>query len=55
MHNPIRPMLADRVKSEKEVIEKIGNEFAIEYKLDGERVQIHVEVEKIELFLNIKL
>ena len=50
LFNPIRPMLADRVKSEKEVIEKIGNEFAIEYKLDGERVQIHVEGEKIELF-----
>ena len=43
LFNPIRPMLADRVKSEEEVIEKMGNEFAIEYKLDGERVQIHIE------------
>jgi len=50
LFNPIRPMLADRVKSEKEVIEKMGNEFAIEYKLDGERVQLHIEGEKIELF-----
>ena len=50
LFNPIRPMLADRVKSEKEVIEKMGNEFAIEYKLDGEMVQIHIEGEKIELF-----
>jgi DNA ligase-1 len=50
LFSPIRPMLADRVKSEKEVIEKIGKEFAIEYKLDGERVQIHIENEKIELF-----
>jgi DNA ligase-1 len=50
LFNPIRPMLADRVKSEKEVIEKMGNEFAIEYKLDGERVQLHIEGNKIELF-----
>ena len=50
LFNPIRPMLADRVKSEKEVIEKMGNEFAIEYKLDGERVQLHIEGDKIELF-----
>ena len=50
LFNPIRPMLADRVKSENEVIEKLGNEFAIEYKLDGERVQIHIEGDKIELF-----
>ena len=49
LFNPIRPMLADRVKSEKEVIEKMGEKFAIEYKLDGERVQIHIEGEKIEL------
>ena len=50
LFNPIRPMLADRVKSEKEVIEKMGEEFAIEYKLDGERVQLHIEGDKIELF-----
>ena len=34
--------------AEKEVIEKMGEEFAIEYKLDGERVQLHIEGEKIE-------
>ena len=50
LFNPIRPMLADRVKSEKEVVEKMGNEFAIEYKLDGERLQLHIEGDKIELF-----
>jgi len=50
LFNPIRPMLADRVKSEQEAIEKMGNEFAAEYKLDGERVQLHVEGEKVELF-----
>ena len=50
LFNPIRPMLADRVKSEKEAIEKMGNEFAAEYKLDGERVQLHIEGEKVVLF-----
>ncbi|MFB5603809.1 MAG: ATP-dependent DNA ligase [Candidatus Nitrosomaritimum aestuariumsis] len=50
MFNPIRPMLADRVKSEEESIEKMGEEFAAEYKLDGERVQLHVEGEKVVLF-----
>jgi len=50
LFNPIRPMLADRVKSEAEAIEKMGNEFAAEYKLDGERVQLHIEGDKVELF-----
>ena len=48
--NPIRPMLADRVKSEQEAIEKMGNKFAAEYKLDGERVQLHIKDEKVVLF-----
>lgn len=50
LFNPIRPMLAERVKSEDEAIEKMGNEFAAEYKLDGERVQLHIEREKVILF-----
>ena len=50
LFNPIRPMLADRVKSEDEAIEKMGNRFAAEYKLDGERVQLHVEKNKVILF-----
>jgi len=50
LFNPIRPMLADRVKSEEESIEKMGVEFAAEYKLDGERVQLHVKGEKVVLF-----
>ena len=50
LFNPIRPMLADRVKSEDEAVEKMGNRFAAEYKLDGERVQLHVEKNKVILF-----
>ncbi|MEM3007863.1 MAG: ATP-dependent DNA ligase [Candidatus Nitrosotenuis sp.] len=48
--NPIRPMLAERVKSEEEAIEKLGREFAAEYKLDGERVQIHLKDGQVMLF-----
>ena len=48
--NPVRPMLADRVKSESEALEKMGKKFAAEYKLDGERVQIHKLANKIILF-----
>lgn len=50
MFSPIRPMLAERVKSEAEAIEKLGNEFAAEYKLDGERVQIHYGDGKMILY-----
>lgn len=48
--NPIRPMLAERVKSPQEAHEKMGPEFASEYKLDGERVQIHRQKEKVILY-----
>ncbi len=48
--SPIRPMLAERVKSPQEAHEKMGQEFAAEYKLDGERVQIHRQGEKIILY-----
>lgn len=48
--SPIRPMLAERVKSEAEAIEKLGKEFAAEYKLDGERVQIHYKDAKVILY-----
>ncbi|MGQ0771190.1 MAG: ATP-dependent DNA ligase [Nitrososphaerota archaeon] len=48
--SPIRPMLAERVKSEAEAIEKLGKEFAAEYKLDGERVQIHYKDDRVVLY-----
>ena len=50
LFSPIRPMLADRVKSEKEAIKKMPEKFAAEYKLDGERVQIHKQANEIVLF-----
>ena len=51
LFSPIRPMLADRVQSEKDVIEKMKHEpFVAEYKLDGERVQIHKKGHEVKLF-----
>jgi len=50
LFSPIRPMLADRVQSEKDVVKKMPEQFVAEYKLDGERVQIHKQSDKIVLF-----
>ena len=50
LFNPVRPMLADRVKSQEESVERLGDNFAAEYKLDGERVQLHVEGDKVALY-----
>jgi len=46
---PVRMMLASRVPY-GEIIEKIGSPLTVEYKLDGERLQIHKEREKVKLF-----
>lgn len=50
MFRPIRPMLAERVRSEQEAVAKMSTGFAAEYKLDGERVQIHTSGKKVEIF-----
>jgi DNA ligase-1 len=52
LYKPIRPMLAERVRTAEEALERIGAKAAAaEYKLDGERVQIHKgEDHKVELF-----
>lgn len=47
---PVRPMLAERLSSAEEILSKIGPEVAAEYKLDGERVQIHKTGERVLLF-----
>jgi len=38
---PIRPMLAERLSSPEEILEKLGGKCVAEYKYDGERVQAH--------------
>ena len=47
---PIRPMLAERLKSAQAILDQIGKPVAAEYKLDGERLQMHKDGEKVELF-----
>ncbi len=50
MFSPIRPMLADRVKNEVDAFKKFQTEFAAEYKLDGERAQIHKKGNNVMIF-----
>lgn len=41
---PIRPMLAERVRTAEEALKRMENRMgAAEYKLDGERIQVHVK------------
>ncbi len=47
---PIRPMLAERMETAKEIVEKLGGKCAVEYKLDGERLQIHKNNAKAVIF-----
>jgi len=47
---PIRPMLAERLASPQEILEKMGGRCAVEYKYDGERLQIHKEKDKATIF-----
>ena len=48
--NPIRPMLAERLSSSQEIIKKVDGKMSLEYKLDGERLQIHVNNKQTEIF-----
>ncbi|MBD3341514.1 MAG: ATP-dependent DNA ligase [Candidatus Lokiarchaeota archaeon] len=46
---PIRMMLASRVPY-MEIIKKLGSSFVAEYKLDGERLQVHKKGQEVKLF-----
>ena len=48
--NPIRPMLAERLATPGEILQKFGGEFAAEFKYDGERIQAHKNGNQVELF-----
>jgi DNA ligase-1 len=50
LFKPIRPMLAERIRTSEEALERIGSKVAVEYKLDGERVQVHRGKDRVELF-----
>jgi DNA ligase 1 len=47
---PVRPMLAERLASAEEILEKLGGACIAEYKYDGERVQVHKKGDKVILF-----
>ena len=43
---PVRPMLAERLPSIREILEKLGMKASLEYKYDGMRIQAHIRVGK---------
>jgi DNA ligase-1 len=47
---PIRPMLAERLSSPEEILEKLGGKWAAEYKYDSERIQAHKKGDEVTLF-----
>jgi len=48
--NPIRPMLAERLSTAEEILEKMDGKGLAEFKYDGERMQIHKRGEEIIIF-----
>ncbi|MEM3664815.1 MAG: ATP-dependent DNA ligase [Candidatus Jordarchaeales archaeon] len=47
---PVRMMLAQRASSPEEILERMGGRCSAEYKLDGERMQIHKDGDKVDIF-----
>ncbi len=47
---PIRPMLAERLSSPEEILEKLDGKCVAEYKYDGERVQAHKKGSQVVLY-----
>jgi len=47
---PVRPALAERMPNADEVVKRMGEDFAVEPKFDGFRVQVHKNGEKVEIF-----
>jgi DNA ligase-1 len=47
---PIRPMLAERLGSVPDILEKMEGRAAFEYKYDGMRIQAHADAEGVHLF-----
>ena len=50
LFRPLKPMLAEMAGSVSEVFDVMKDPFALEYKLDGIRVQIHKRGDKCRLF-----
>jgi len=55
LFKPIRPMLAERVRTAHEALSRMeGGVAAAEYKLDGERIQVHLGKELYDVDNNIR-
>jgi len=50
INEPIRPMLAERLSSSEEILDKLGGKCAAEYKYDGERLQAHKQDDEVRLY-----
>lgn len=48
--HPVNPMLAQRAETVEEVLRRMGGKAAFELKLDGIRVQVHKDANKITMF-----
>ncbi len=48
--SPVKPMLAEMAYDPEEVLREHGGETAIEFKLDGARIQIHRVGEQVRIF-----
>jgi len=48
--HPVNPMLAQRAESVEEVLQRMGGKAAFEIKLDGIRIQVHKDGERVKLF-----
>lgn len=47
---PLRPMLAERLKSLEEILGKLGGRAAFDYKYDGLRMQVHFKDGHVRVF-----
>ncbi|MCJ7699368.1 ATP-dependent DNA ligase, partial [Candidatus Bathyarchaeota archaeon] len=50
INEPIRPMLAERLSSPREILEKLSGKCVAEYKYDGERIQAHKQGNDVVLY-----
>ncbi|RLF17304.1 MAG: DNA ligase [Thermoprotei archaeon] len=50
LFHPLRPMLAEKVETVAEALREHGGEAALEYKLDGARLQIHKKGEVVKVY-----
>ena len=48
--SPVKPMLAEMAEDLADVLEEHGGETAIEFKLDGARIQIHRDGDAVRIF-----